>query len=145
MGFSFEYEITDISEEIKKAVREQIIAGLTRIGMALRGYAAGKAPKRTGRLQESIAYQVDPDDSPGPSVTVGTNLEYAPYVEFGTGAHSEVDNKPNSRFVYTDPETGETRISKGQTPQHFIKPALFDHIPEYKEIMQDALSGESDD
>lgn len=145
MGFSFEYEITDMSEEIKKAAREQIIAGLTRIGMAIRGYAKDLAPKITGALRASLAYQVDPDDSPGPSVTVGTNCEYATYVEFGTGTYSEVGNKPNSRFVYTDPETGETRISKGQEPRHFLKPALLDHIPEYKEIMKDALSGESDD
>lgn len=40
-------------------------------------------PVDTGRLRSSITHEVD-RDSEGLVGTVGTNVEYAPYVEFGT-------------------------------------------------------------
>lgn len=48
----------------------------------------------------------------GNSAQVGTNVEYGPYVELGT---SKMDARP------------------------FIKPAIADHIDEYKEIFQRIL------
>ncbi len=42
------------------------------------------APVDTGRLRSSLTYNVD-DADPPQYAQVGTNVEYAPYMEFGTG------------------------------------------------------------
>jgi HK97 gp10 family phage protein len=56
-----------------------------RIGAVLiEGNAKRRAPVRTGRLRASITHQVQ--RTPAGSVAlVGTNVDYAPFVEFGTG------------------------------------------------------------
>lgn len=138
MSFNFEFQITDMREEVKRAAKTQLLQGLTRCGMKMREFAQGKVPKRTGELERSIGYAVDPDDM---SVSVGSNLEYATYVELGTGKYSEVGGKPVSRWTYKDPATGETRISGGQHPQPYIRPAVKDHIGTFKNILIDALKG----
>ena len=43
------------------------------------GQAKAKAPTDTGHLRQSITKDVNKDNA-----TIGTNVEYAPYVEFGT-------------------------------------------------------------
>jgi HK97 gp10 family phage protein len=48
------------------------------------GHKSGKDPRPnvdTGRLRNSITHAVDEGDR---SVAIGTNVEYAPYVELGT-------------------------------------------------------------
>ena len=43
------------------------------------GQAKASAPTDTGLLRQSITKDVKPENA-----TIGTNVEYAPYVEFGT-------------------------------------------------------------
>lgn len=136
--FGWEFEINDMSEEIKAAAKEQILKALNHIGLKMVEYAQKLCPVDTGRLRQSITYQVDDDET---SVTVGSNSEYATYVELGTGEHSEVGGTPEKRWVYRDPLTGETRIGVPQKPRHFIKPAVADHESEWREIMHKELSG----
>lgn len=135
--FGWEFEIKDMSEEIKAAAKEQILEGLIRIGLKMAEFARNLCPVDTGALRQSIQFEVDPDE---PSVTLGTNKEYAPYVELGTGEYSEVGGTPEKRWVYRDELTGETRVGIPQKPRHFIRPAVADHEDTYKAIMSDALS-----
>lgn len=135
--FGWEFEIQDMSEEIKVAAKEQILRGLNRIGMKMVEFAQKLCPVDTGALRDSITYQVDPDEI---SVEIGSNSEYAPYVELGTGEYSEVGGTPEKRWVYRDELTGETRVGIPQKPRHFIRPAVADHEDTYKAIMSDALS-----
>lgn len=65
----------------------------------------------TGELRRSIDYNVDTADE---SVTVGTNVEYAPYVELGT-------------------------VRAPAYP--YIRPAIEEHMGEFKEITQKHLQG----
>lgn len=136
--FGWEFEINDMSEEIKAATKEQIINALTHIGFKMVEYAKKLCPVDTGALRNSIAFHVDADEV---SVTVGSNSEYATCVELGTGQYSEVGGTPEKRWVYRDPLTGETRIGTPQKPRHFIKPAVADHGDTYKQILQKYLSG----
>ena len=46
------------------------------------------APVDTGRLRASLTYEVD-EGEPPQQVAIGTNVEYAPYMEFGTGMVSD--------------------------------------------------------
>lgn len=54
-------------------------AGLTAAAMVVQGQAVLLCPVDTGRLRQSINYRVSNTEA-----AIGTNVEYAPYVEFGT-------------------------------------------------------------
>lgn len=139
--FGWEFEINDMSEEIKAAAKEQIINALVHIGMKMHEFAVKLVPvaeKNGGALRDSIAFKVEPDEQ---AVYIGSNSEYATYVELGTGQYSEVGGTPEKRWVYRDPLTGETRIGVPQKPRHFIKPAVADHGDTYKQILRKYLSG----
>lgn len=57
--------------------------GLARVGLRVQNAARQLCPVDTGRLRSSIVSQPG-RDARGPYVDVGTNVEYAPFVEFGT-------------------------------------------------------------
>lgn len=137
MTFKFEYEINDMSEEVKAAAKEQLLLALVHIGMKMHEMAVKLVPVKTSALKNSIAFKVEPDEQ---AVYIGSNSEYASYVELGTGEYSEVGGTPEKRWVYKDELTGETRIGVPQKPRHFIKPAVANQIDTFKEILKDYLS-----
>ena len=56
---------------------------LTKSCLVVETAAKNRVPYDTGNLGNSITYVIDGDVG-----IVGTNVEYAPYVEFGTGLFS---------------------------------------------------------
>jgi HK97 gp10 family phage protein len=62
------------------AFRRLLDRFLPKAGQLVEGEAKLRTPVDTGRLRGSIASKVD-----GDKAIVGTNVEYAPYVEYGTG------------------------------------------------------------
>lgn len=98
---------TDNSELIISEKDEAVIRALTIIGMKAEGYAKKLCPVDTGRLRNSISHATDED-----TAYIGTNVEYAPYVELGT---SRMKERP------------------------FLKPAALDHVDEYKAIVLNEL------
>lgn len=89
---------------------------------AVEASAKKKAPKDSGALRRSIASKVETEDGNVQGV-VYTPLEYAPYVEYGTGLFAESDGRTNVPWVYQDDE-GNWHSTKGQKPQPFLRPAL---------------------
>ena len=84
------------AEEIAKAMDKALVAALEEVGLLAErfakdnlseprgGHKSGKDPRPnvdTGRLRASITHQVSEEEK---AVYVGTNVEYAPYVELGT-------------------------------------------------------------
>lgn len=84
--------------------------------------AKQKAPKDTGALRRSIASKVEIVDGQISGV-VYTPLEYAPYVEFGTGLFAEEGGRMDVPWNYQDDE-GNWHSTSGQKPQPFLRPAL---------------------
>ena len=82
--FSFEIKV-DNTKAIIKATDEAIYNALKTIGDKAADYAAGLAPVKTSNLKNSMTSEVHTDEK---AVYVGTDVEYAPYVEFGH--HQEV-------------------------------------------------------
>ena len=89
--------------------------------------AKQKAPKGNGELRRSITSEVLID---GGTITadeikglVFTPLEYAPYVEYGTGLFAEEGGRKDVPWNYQDDE-GEWHSTSGQHPQPFMRPAL---------------------
>jgi HK97 gp10 family phage protein len=77
-------------EELRRELQNpQFVRGpvhdfLHRIGLAVEGRAKANAPVDTGRLRGSIATTVDEGRL---EARVGSNVNYAPFVEFGTRPH----------------------------------------------------------
>jgi HK97 gp10 family phage protein len=56
---------------------------LMKVAIRVQTRAKRKCPVDTGRLRSSITHEAG-QDSKGLLVRIGTNVHYAPYVEFGT-------------------------------------------------------------
>ena len=126
-------DITDNSGEIRDELNAAIERALIQCGMVAEGYAKLLCPTDTGRLKGSIVYVTSTSHSEGESpaepedytpkgtppkgeVIIGTNVEYAPYVELGT---------------------------RKQKAQPFLRPAAEDHASEYGEIIESELKGQN--
>ena len=131
--------IPEVQEEVEVALEK----AFTEIGLVCSGYATSLCATDTGLLRNSVTYAVDGHPVAKKSykankpkkgkkkqtgkysggkvgtrenkgVYVGTNVEYAPYEEFGT--------------------------SKRKKPlQPFIRPAFQNHIKEYENILRTEL------
>ena len=104
-------EVFDYSPVFIEAMKEQVLLGLESIGQECEGYAKEDCPVDTGRLRNSIAHKVIDNEK---AVYIGTNVEYAPYVEYGDYNHTTCKN-------------------------HFLRDAATNHKEHYKQIMEAAL------
>lgn len=66
-----------------RQITDSIESDLQRIGLGVQNDARRACPVDTGRLRSSIV-SVPGRDAVGPFVVIGTNVDYAPYVEYGT-------------------------------------------------------------
>lgn len=98
----------DHTNDVLNALDSQIKKALWSIGEAAEKHAKENTPVDTGRLKNSISHQEDSE-----ATYVGTNVEYAPYIEFGT--------------------------SRGIKAHHMIQDAAEKHSDEYKRIAKAAL------
>ena len=92
------------------------------------------APKDNGELRRSITSKVE-----GQVGIVFTPLEYAPYVEYGTGLFAEEGGRMDVPWSYQDDE-GEWHSTSGQKPQPFMRPALNNNISLIKQILKEELT-----
>ena len=76
-------EITDHTDEVLAAMMAAALRGLEKCGLVAEGYAKKLCPVDTGNLRNSITHTVT--DVNEQATYVGSNAEYAAYVELGTG------------------------------------------------------------
>lgn len=98
---------------ILEALDDAIDEAMKTVGMQAENYARANAPVDTGRLRNSITSQVLKGEN---AVVIGTNVEYAPYQELSTSKMPACNN------------------GRG-----FLRPAINDHIDEYRHIVEDIL------
>lgn len=102
-------------DEVRSASETAIRKALEEIGIEAEAHAkeiiTEKGAVDTGRLRNSITHAVG-DHNGEPAVYIGTNVEYAPYIELG---------------------------ARGKPPRAYLKPAVEDFRDEYKEIIEDNL------
>jgi HK97 gp10 family phage protein len=101
--------------------------------------AKQKAPKDTGALRRSITSEVN---ATGSDVigTVFTPLEYAPYIEYGTGLFAESTGRQDA-WSYKD-DKGNWHTTSGQKPQPFMRPALNENRERITEILKEGLAND---
>ena len=147
----------DNSEACLSAVEAAVARALEIIGEKGEGYAiqlaAPLGPKGkpfpsdlTSQIRNSITHQVD-----GETVSIGSNLDIAAYVELGTskeynpsadwikttlkkGPHSGLDH-----WYFYDEDKGEIRIGLPLPPTPFLRPAVENHKAEYENILKSEL------
>ena len=103
------YSYKDNTDEVLNALHNSIDRALTRIGLSAEGYAKKECPVDTGNLRNSITHEVV---QPEKAVYIGTNVEYAAYVELGT---TRTKAKP------------------------YLKPAATEHSTVYKRIIEEEM------
>lgn len=84
-------EIRGLDELIRKANKNRLLGRplkrfFTASAIDVQRNAKKRAPVDTGRLRDSIVYEVQGGAVPM-QATIGTNVKYAPFVEFGTRPH----------------------------------------------------------
>lgn len=157
----------DNSKEVKEAIDAAILRALERCGQEAEGYAKDLVPTNKrgygGTLKNSISHKVDPAEQ---AVYIGTNLEYAPYVELGTGAFAKGGGGRKGWWVYVTDGDGsggkgatktytfeeakqvmailrskglDAHMTQGQEPQPYLVPAVKDHKQTYRNIVKDEL------
>lgn len=101
--------------------------------------AKQKAPKGDGALRRSITSKVDMLEQEG---SVYTTLEYAPYVEFGTGLFAEDGNgRQDVPWHYQD-EKGEWHTTSGMSPQPYMRPALNENREQIIRILKEGITSD---
>lgn len=104
---------SDKSKEAIEAMQRQLQNGLLACGTIAEGYAKDECPVDTGRLRNSITNSVQVSENEA-AVYIGTNVEYAPQVEF-----MDINHK-----------TGNA---------HFLRNSVTNHIDEYEKTIEAAL------
>lgn len=113
------------------------------IGLKAEGYAKELCPVGTeestgiqgyrgGTLRNSITHRVSDE-----AMELGSNVEYAPYVELGTGPHFV----PPPEWERFESERGRGVGRAYVKPRPYIRPAIEDHTDEYRNIMERELKG----
>ena len=103
------YSYKDNTDEVLKGLSDAVERSLTRIGLAAEGYAKKECPVDTGNLRNSMTNEVQSSEK---AVYIGTNVEYAAYVELGT---TRTKAKP------------------------YLKPAAAEHSAVYKRIIEEEM------
>ena len=137
-------QFTDNSQRVLSELERSKAKILESIGMKAEKYAKKLCPVGTeestgikgyrgGTLRNSIAYRVTSADT----LEVGSNVEYAPYVELGTGPHFV----PPPEWERFETEKGKGVGKAYVKPRPYIRPAIEDHRDEYREIVEKELKG----
>lgn len=135
-----QFSMSSNADLIKEQTEEAIITALQTVGVQAQAHATAEITAQgavdTGRLRASITFAVSGDparrntyiddqmtgysepvegagESTDHTLYLGTNVEYAPYVEMGT---SKMPARP------------------------FIRPAVENHLSEYQQIFEQTLS-----
>ena len=101
------FEFKDNTAEVLSALEKAKKRGLEAIGLVAEGHAKKITPVDTGRLRSSISHATDDE-----AAYIGTNVEYAPYVELG---------------------------ARGRDGKHMLQRAATEHTEEYKRMMEDSM------
>lgn len=97
----------DNTEEVLRALEQAKLRALEAIGATAETYAKDETPVDTGRLRNSISHAVEDD-----AAYIGSNVEYAPYVELG---------------------------ARGRKAVHMLKRAATEHADEYKKLFEESM------
>lgn len=113
-------EINDLLKDLGDG--EEVKIAMGKACALVERTAKEKAVKGNGDLRRSITSKVVNDDGNIIGI-IFTPLEYAPYVEYGTGLFAEEGGRQDVPWCYQD-DKGDWYTTYGMHPQPFLRPAL---------------------
>ena len=119
---------------------DKMVAAMGKACALVEKEAKSNAPKDTGALRRSISSKVEVE---GKEVigTVFTPLEYAPYIEYGTGLFAESGGRKDVPWNYQD-DKGEWHSTNGIHPCPFMRSALLDNRNRIKNILMRGMKND---
>lgn len=125
-------------DDVLASLNSKSFVALETCGLLAESYAQEKLTSShavdTGNLRNSIQHKVGIDD-----MYVGTNVEYGIYVEMGTGIYTSGGRQ--TPWSWQD-EDGKWHRTRGMKKRPFIKPAIAEHVDQYKQIIKETLDSE---
>lgn len=126
--------VEDIINSLEQRVsKTQVKKALGKACALVEASAKQKAPKGNGDLRRSITSKTSAEEG-----VVFTALEYAPYVEFGTGLFAESGGRTDVPWNYQD-DAGEWHSTSGMKPTPYMRPALHENREEIKRVIKREL------
>lgn len=107
------------------ALPDRIDTALEIVGGMVESYAKELCPVKTGNLMNSITHTPDGEGK----MVIGSAVDYAPWVELG---HAQTPG----RYV---PAIKKRLVASHVAGKPFLRPALENHLDEYKEIIEKVL------
>ena len=114
---------------VTKTTKEAMVNAAVSVGMLTTGYAQDLCPVDTGLLRNSITHAYNDEEDGKVTLLVGTNVEYAPYVELG-------HRQQPGRYV---PKIGKRLVRSWVHGKPFLRPALENHREEIEKIILDSF------
>ena len=102
--------VSEVQEELELAIARALEA----MGLFAESNVKAHTPVDTGTLRNSITHEVKSRE-----VDIGTNVEYAPYVEYG-------HRTPSGGFV---------------DARHFLRDGIMNNLETYARLAEQALKG----
>ena len=137
MSINIEGSENLLSKLDKVAQAENLVNAMGKACALVEGEAKRKAPKDTGELRRSIESKVE-NNGEGVQGVIFSPLEYAPYIEYGTGLFAEKGGRADVPWFYVDDE-GKGHLTKGIHPHPYMRPALNEQKNKIKDILKECL------
>lgn len=156
--------LEDHSDEVLEALESACQRALEKCGLVGDGYAKKLCPVDTGNLRNSITHTVSDGEK---AAYIGTNSEYATYVEMGTGVYgpahtsgywvyvvggtSNKSKHPGKRYTFEEAKRIvailrkkglDAHMTDGRKAIPFIKPAVANHAEQYQKIIKRELKND---
>jgi HK97 gp10 family phage protein len=131
-------EVLDALENV--ADKPKMVRAMGKACALVERSAKQKPPKDTGALRRSIESKVETEGGNIVGI-VFTPLEYAPYIEYGTGLFAENGGRMAVPWRYKD-DKGNWHSTSGQKPQPFMRPALNENRENILRILKEGLASD---
>lgn len=131
---NYSNNFNEIYRKLENLENKDFSQALYKAALVIERDAKMLCPVDTGDLKRSITAKDDGFNE----ASVGTNVHYAPYVEFGTGLFSSKGDGRKDRWSYQDAE-GKWHSTIGQYPQPYMHPAFMNNIETVKREVLEAV------
>ena len=134
----YNLEIDSHVSEVKEELASRIPVILEALAIEAEGNAVKEITKLgaidTGRLKGSITHTTDGKEK----AYIGTNVEYAKYVELGTGIYASNGQGRKTPWFYVD-DKGQGHWTHGMKPRPFLSNAIQNYKDDYQRIVEEGL------
>lgn len=130
--------LNEFNDRLAQLSKMNFTKALNRACLVIENEAKRECPVDTGMLRDSITHRVEN----GNTGIVGTNVEYAPYVEYGTGEFATQGGGRQGGWVYYSEKDDTFYWTTGRKAQPFLMPAFENHKDDVMRELADAIKKE---